>query len=216
MKPVLLLVLVLAITAVLVKIRTDARRARLCVAARLAEEADQKGVVSPTEELFRSAGIPVSEEMRAGLATEMAPSPPASGDENGPSTDAPAPFDGGVITATPPVEILMASAAAPPAGRSGPSDLASIFEGFEMPDILTPVTMLPGPGVNCAHASFRADGSNVSAVVAAMTFELARVGCHTTWTNGETADIARDGHRAVLRVAARADDGGIDVELNAA
>src|SRR5664279_5395988 len=65
-------------------LRYDAGRKRRETTARLAAEAQDNAIASPTEELFRSEGIPVSDAMRQGLAT----APPPSSQKIGPMLQA--------------------------------------------------------------------------------------------------------------------------------
>ena len=78
MKYFLLLVVIAIPTVVVLRYRVGARRDRTEVMARLTAERQQFGIVSPTAELFREVGVPVPDELRAGLVGDVAPLSPPS------------------------------------------------------------------------------------------------------------------------------------------
>ncbi len=186
-KIVVVLLLVAVVAVVLIKLRQDASKARHEVMMRLSDEAEAKGVVSPTEELFRAEGVPVSDELRQSLVT----APPAA-----PAPSKPAP----PLRSDPEVapDDAESSDVSPTPAAGG--DLADLFEGIEMPCDLAPLTMTAAPGVNCAVATFVTDEGQRPVLAANLGQELTRIGCVVTWLDGSTAKVERGDDTADITI----------------
>lgn len=187
-----------AVLAIILKYRLDARRDRTAVMARLAQEGATTGVTSPTEELFRSVGAPVPEEMRGGLAT-AAPPPrtvPRLGDVIGavskrPSTQA----------APPPPQPLPTVV---PQAPGGAAELATIFAGVRMPCDLAPLTAT-GTAAGSGSALFATSMGYAAGLTDALSSSFEQIGCVVTWVDDTTAVVRRGADCAAVTIHLDAD-----------
>jgi hypothetical protein len=159
-------------TALVVKLRYEAARERTRVVARLNEEAAALEHLTPTERLFQAEGVPI-------------PRDPAT---------TPPPASAGEVAEQPAASVPQSSPA------QGPSDLAELFEGVELPCELAPVSMTGAPGVNCTVAVFATSRDHRPVLSSALGDEFTRIGCAVTWIDNCTAQVRRGTHSAVVSI----------------
>jgi len=167
-----LVALLLATVALMVifKVRSDASASRKEVLARLRAESEASGVVSPTAELFREVGVPISDELAANLV------------------DAPvtAPAQGGtriqtVIETLQPNRSDLSTAAVPAA----PSAFATFLAGIVLPSGLVPLAS----AANDTSIAFVTTQAERPTLAQALTDELGKIQLTTRWIDGSTAQI---------------------------
>lgn len=191
-----LLVISLAAAGGLAWVRISTKRQRVEASARLKAEMEQFTVASPTERLFLEAGVPVTEEMRVGLVQTV----PAAGarTEGDIETPMPSSVTGETVremrTEMPPIT----------------SDLADLCAGIDLPGGLIPESMEPGPGVECALASFTTSEVGLAEMATLLTTEFTRIGSRIDWTSDSTARLKRGEDQASLELAAGELDSGIE------
>jgi len=183
-----LIVISVAAAVGLAWVRTVAKGQRLEAAARLKAEMEQFTVASPTERLFLEAGVPVPEEMRVGLVSTA----PAAISPTGIAPETPR---------------AAATDASPPTISS---DLADLCAGIDLPGGLVPESMEPGPGVDCALASFTTSDTGLAEMADLLTAEFTRIGSRIDWTSDSTAQLERGQDRASLALAAVVLDSGVE------
>lgn len=172
MKWVLVVLMLGGGTALVVKLRYEAARERTRVVARLSEEAAALEHLTPTERLFQAEGVPLPRD-----TTTILPSAPARDSAEQPATAVP--------QSSPTL---------------GPSDLAELFEGVELPCELAPVSMAGAPGVNCTVAVFATSRDHRPVLSSALGDEFTRIGCAVTWIDNSTAQVRRGAHSAVVSI----------------
>jgi hypothetical protein len=172
-------------------LRYDAGRKRRETTARLAAEAGD-AIASPTEELFRSEGIPVSEAMRQGLAT--APPPPPASQKIGPMLQAAA------LSAREGLGQLRLPANSLTAPQTDRSDLDALVSGVELPCALAPLVEADAPAGDAAvfvtaleHRGELHDELHTS---------FARIGCSVRWIDDSTASIRRGPYSGEVTIEA--------------
>lgn len=179
-----LFIISLAAAGGLAWVRTSTKRQRVDASARLQAEMEQFAVASPTERLFLEAGVPVTEAMRVGFVKTAPPARPGAAPD--PATPMPAP--------PPPIS----------------GDLAALCAGIDLPAGLIPKSMEPGPGVECALASFTTSEVDLAEMAILLTTAFTRIGCTIDWTSDSTARLRRGDDQASLELAAGEPDGDIE------
>jgi hypothetical protein len=184
------LLIVCLVGLVLSWLRYDAGRKRRETTARLESETPGGVVASPTEELFRSEGIPVPDAMRQGLAT--APSEPTV--KLGPMLQA----------AAQTARQGLGQIRLPSSPLTERSDLDALVSGVELPCELAPLvaeTAQPG-----SPAVFVTGKERQGELHDELHTAFARIGCSVRWTDDSNAAIRRgpySGELAIEPVAER-------------
>jgi hypothetical protein len=189
-----LLILVAAAVGIVARVRYTAKQQRETVLARLSSETAAAAPLSPTEELFRSEGIPVPDELRRGLVGGLA---------------------GGALSPTPPAPPVpppsvphLASSGAAPASAAVVADrrpdLTALLAGMEPPAGLVP---LVDPATT-AHDVVTFTGARElrNDLPDLLGTELERLGWEVSWIDGATALARRGEASAVVRIYDRAAD----------
>lgn len=167
--------------ALVLKYRLDARRGRNAVIERMTQETSATGVTSPTEELFRSVGAPISDDLRAGLASAPPPSP-----KPGAATAA---------AATP-----SATAATPSATATiGSPTLETLCRGIRLPCELAP--LVSSEQANSSETlSFSTSAGHLEGMGEALGSAFGEIGCSLSWIDAKTAVIRRGSDGAVMTI----------------
>lgn len=192
-KALLLLCVATAVLVIFARYKTLARRDRTTVIARLAEESPA-GVLSPTEELFRSEGIPISDDLRRGLAS--APPPPP--------TSVAASVGSAINRAKSSITSLgsTGTTAAPMAASLDVADawssLGVMFAGINLPCGLAPVGT--PDELRTDRIDFSTDASQLATLPAALEDALSAIGWDPSWVDESTATLRRGDEVALLRI----------------
>ncbi len=196
-KALLLLCVATGVLVIFARYKTLARRDRTTVIARLAEESPA-GVLSPTEELFRTEGIPISDDLRRGLASAPPPPPVSVTATLGSAVNrARSSIVSLGATATP-------TAAAPPVGDADHwSSLGAMFAGINLPCDLAPVGTPDDIRTN--RIDFSTDASQLAALPAALDEAVSAIGWNPSWVDGSTATLRRGEDVVLLRIYDRPD-----------
>jgi hypothetical protein len=186
-----LLILVAAAIGIVARVRYAAKQQREAVLARLSSETASAAALSPTEELFRSEGVPVSDELRRGLVGGLTPTPAAP--------PVPPPFLPSAASAAP------ASAAPSAVVAERPRDLTEMLAGLELPGGLVPLVDAASSGPDDV-ATFTASGTARDDLRVALGAELVRLGWEVAWIDSATALARRGADSAVVRIYDRPAD----------
>lgn len=173
MKAGLLFFAAAVVLALVLKYRLDARRGRDAVIERMTQETSAAGATSPTEELFRSVGAPISDDLRAGLAS--AP--------NSPPTPRPAP----------------PASAAPATATIGSPALETLCRGIRLPCELAP--LVSSEQANSSETlSFSTSAGHLEGMGEALGSAFGEIGCSLSWIDAKTAVIRRGSDGAVMTI----------------
>jgi hypothetical protein len=168
------LLIVCAAGLALSLLRYDAGKKRRETTARLAEEMKSSPTVSPTEELFRSEGVPVPDAMLAGLASAPAPAPPKIGPM--------------IQAAAQNARQGLGQLRVPTGPDQERSDLDSLVKGVELPCDLAP---LVADGPSTEGAVFVTATAHRDELHDELHTAFARIGCSVNWADNSTAAIRR-------------------------
>jgi hypothetical protein len=204
-KVLVLLILVAIAIAIVARVRYAAKQQREAVLARLTSETAAVGPLSPTEELFRSEGVPVSDELRRSLVGGLTPTP-AAPPVPPPSMPTPA-VRAASSTAPAAAATAAAATAAPPVTGAAlaerTTDVAELFAHMELPAGLVP---LVDPASGRDVATFTASSETRRDLPRALGDELSRLGWEVSWIDGATALTRRGAQSAVVRIYDRPED----------
>lgn len=183
------------------KYRAQATRERKAVLERMNQEQLARGELSPTAELFREAGAPMSVLAGGGsptLATTGTGMPGSPSTMPSPMpmpmpmpTPAPAGPAGGTVL--PPEAPTTADDAHP----GSTADLAAMFAGIQMPAGLAPFGTMSTTSVAFVT------GVGAREVQPALAAELERIGAEVRWVEPTVAQVQRAGGTAALTIYPR-------------
>jgi hypothetical protein len=191
-----LLILVAAAVGIVARVRYAAKQQRETVLARLSSETASTAPLSPTEELFRSEGIPVPDELRRGLVGGL----PGGGLSPAPSAP-PVP--------RPSVPHLASSAPAPASAAVVADrrlDLTELLAGMEPPAGLVPFVDPARTTQEVVTLTGDGDSALRDRLPGLVGAELERLGWDVSWIDGATALARRGDASAVVRIYDRAAD----------